>query len=507
MLNILLAAVPIGLMLVLMIGRRWDGARAGVAGWLAALLIAAWRFGAGPDLLFWAQVRGLFQSLYVLYIIWGALLFFRVTEADGTLQALSEMLKRLSPSRALQALLLAFGFSSFLQSIGGFGVPVAVVAPILISVGFPAIEAVALPALGDAWAVSFGSLGASFFALTAATGLEGSALAAWAAAALGLVCFASGVAVLWLAGGHVALREGLFPMLAMAATMASVQWLAAWAGLWNIAALLGSLAGIGVGAAWAVWRKSAVSTGLPASAVLPALRPYALLLIIIFAEKFLPPLQALLSAITLQVAVPQVATSQGWITPAGPTRAIALFGHPGALLCYAGLLTLALARVRHTLPPGSARDIARGVLNSGLKSTGGILALVGMAATLDHAGMINHLAHAMAAFSGAFFPLMAPFIGALGAFIVGSNTNANVLFGAFQRQVAETLGYAVPVILAAHNAGAAIGSVVAPAKIIVGCSTVGLSGAEGAVLRRSARYILALIGVVALATFLVTWGR
>lgn len=504
--DIIFAASPIALILILMIGFRWPGGRAGVAGWLAALLVAGLRFGAGPRLLWWAQVRGLFQAVFVLYIIWGALIFFRVTEATGTLQEMSAALKQISPGRALQALLLAYGFSAFLQSIGGFGVPVAVVAPILISVGFPAVEAVVMPSLGDAWAVSFGSMGSSFFALTAATGLEGHVLAPWMAAMLAVVCFQTGFAVLWIAGGRAALREALAPMLAMALVMASVQWLAAWAGLWSIAAMLGALAGIAVGIAWALAQKRdrPLSADLSPAALLPTMAPYAILLIIIFAENFIPPLHDFLGAVALQVDVPQVATAQGWITPAGPTRAITLFGHPGALLIYAGIASLWLAHARGKLAPGSGKRIARGVLRSGVKSTVGILTMVGMAATMDHAGMITHLSRAMADMAGGLFPLMAPLIGAMGAFVTGSNTNSNVLFGAFQLQVAEALGYSVPVILAAHNASAAISSVVAPAKVIVGCSTVGLAGREGDVLRRAARYILTIIASLAGLALLIT---
>ncbi len=190
-----------------MVKDRWSGSKAGAAGWAAALIIAALRFGAGPGVLLWAQVEGLFRALYVLYIIWGALIFFRVTEADGTLAAMSTILQRLAPDRTLQMLLLAYGFASFLQGVGGYGVPVAVVAPILVSMGFAAPQAVILTSLGHSWSISFGSLGASYEALVSATGLEGAFIGP-DASVLGVVCLIVGALVLGIGADKGSLRRG-----------------------------------------------------------------------------------------------------------------------------------------------------------------------------------------------------------------------------------------------------------------------------------------------------------
>jgi lactate permease len=107
----------------------------------------------------------------------------------------------------------------------------------------------------------------------------------------------------------------------------------------------------------------------------------------------------------------------------------------------------------------------------------------------------------MKSIAGPLFPIVAPFIGVLGAFMTGSNTNSNILFGALQRDTAGLLGISTTVILAAQTTGGALGSMLAPAKIVVGCSTVGLGGEEGPVLRQGVRYgmiITAAIGVITL---------
>lgn len=504
-LDILFALLPILTLLVLMLGLRWKSTRAGVVSWALALIIASLRFGAGFRVLWWAQVRGFFLAIYVLYIIWGALFFYRTSEATGTIAAMGDLIHRLSPNRAMQALLLAWGLASFLQGVGGFGVPVAVVAPLLAGMGFPLVAAVAMPSLGHAWAVSFGSLGSSFFALMAASGLPGATLAPWSAVLLGIACLLLGAATLWVAGGKTALRQGLVPLLLMGTIMAGVQWLAAWAGLWNIAAMLGALAGLLVGSLWSHWRApQSWSSPKIREMLRTALIPYGLLLLLIFAVKFMPTLQAQLDFLTVQVKVPSLETARGQVIPADPTRSISLFGHTGAILIYASLLTLWLGKRWGKLQEGEIKAVLGKVAKGGLSSTLGILSMVVLASTMDHAGMITLLAQEMAETAGALLPLISPFIGALGAFITGSNTNSNVLFTVLQQEAAQTLRYSVPLILAAQNAGAAIGSTFAPAKIIVGCSTVDLETGEGETIRRLLRYDLPVLLVLALLTWALT---
>jgi lactate permease len=46
---------------------------------------------------------------------------------------------------------------------------------------------------------------------------------------------------------------------------------------------------------------------------------------------------------------------------------------------------------------------------------------------------------------------------------------------------------------------------IAPAKILVGCSTVGLAGKEGPVLKKTLRYGLVITGIIGIITALVSF--
>lgn len=506
----LLSLTPILLILFLMLGLRWKGIRAGPAGWLAALLIAALRFGAGWRILAWAQLKGLFLTLFVLYIIWGALLFYRVTDEAGAVTTIGAGLPRLTADRGLQALLLGWIFSAFLQGVGGFGVPVAVIGPLLVGLGFPAVTAVVIPSVGHSWAVTFGSLGSSFYALMAATERPGHELGPPAAAMLGLACLLCGAGVLWAAGGWRTLRKRLVPLLVVGLAMAGTQYLVVSQGLWPIGGMCAGLVGLAVGVGWARWQGQANRKGARAGEAAEeagvetrmgltwALVPYGLLVAVVLVAQLIPPVEAFLGQVVIQVPVPDLTTDRGWVTPAGTARAINIFGHAGALLLYTSLITYGLFRWRGYYEPGAARRILKDVVRRATPSSVGIAAMVGMAVTMSHAGMTHLLAEGISSVVGPAFPLASPFIGALGAFMTGSNTNSNVVFAPLQERVATLVGMSPLLALAAQTTGGAIGGMFAPAKVIVGCAPVEAS--EGETMRKTILYGVVILAVVAAVT-------
>ncbi len=500
----LLAALPILLLVFLILGLGWSAARAGPAGWLAAATIAWLGFGAGADVLAVAQAKAFFLALDVLLIVWAAYFLFRVVDEAGGVATLAAALPALTPDRGLQALMIAWAFASFLQGVGGFGVPVVVTAPIMVGLGFDPVLAVVAPSLGHAWSVTFGSLGSSFQALIAASGIPGPGMAAQSAALLGLACFASGWMVLHVSGGR---RRHLVAVAVMGLAMAGTQYALAVYGVWNIAGFGGGLAGLAVGFAFVRLgrRRTEASPqpSVPARQIGLALVGYLLLILITLLVQFFIPLHEALSAVVLQASFPAVATAQGVLTPAEPGKALVLFRHAGAILVYAGALAYVLLRRAGAMPSGAARrivgDTARGVLGSSLA----IVSMTAMVTIMAHAGMTDVLARGLAQVSGAAFPLMAPWIGALGAFVSGSNTTSNLLFGMLQRRTGEVLGLGVAWILAAQTAGGAIGSVLSPTKVSVGAASAraaSRSEAEGAatagesqILRRLLRHAAPLL--------------
>jgi lactate permease len=245
----------------------------------------------------------------------------------------------------------------------------------------------------------------------------------------------------------------------------------------------------------------------PRSSLPLALSAYAVLIALAFTINLIPPLDVFFNQLRITLTFPELTTALGWTTPAGPGRSISLFGHPGAILLYSSLIAYGIYAVAGAYRPGAAERIARKVARGAVRSSLGIVAMVGMASIMQHAGMTNLLAQGISGSVGpAVYPLVAPFVGVLGAFMTGSATNSNVLFGALQQETANLLGLSATLILAAQAAGGALGSVLAPAKVIVGCSTVGLGGDEGAVIGRMLVIGLIPVAVVALLVWVLAGG-
>ncbi|HCU58026.1 MAG TPA: L-lactate permease [Anaerolineaceae bacterium] len=512
--NWLLAFSPVLVVVVLMLVFRWGGSRAGGLGWFLAVLAAVLFFGARFDLLAYSQVKAVLLSLDVLYIIWAALLLFNIAREAGAIRMIGRALPGLTGDRVMQSLLIGWLMVSFLQGTGGFGVPVAVCAPLLVGLGFSPVQAVAMAAIGHGWAVTYGSLASSFQTLIAVTGLPGEVLAPFTALLLGISAPVAGLLVALIGNGWKGLKRAVLPVLVIGSVMGAAQYLLATNGLWTLGATGGAIAGLLVGLI--LVRLPAYRAKPETEAVEPpavedegkslwlSLLAYGLLVVLAFSVNLIPSVDNFLSQVKLTMNFPELETALGWVTAAGSGREINIFGHPGAILLYTSIISFIIYRKVGYIQKGALNGILGRVVKSGVNSSLGILAMVGLASVMLHSGMTYLLAEGLSmGFGPKVFPLVSPFIGALGAFITGSNNNSNVLFAALQMNTAELLHLDVLLILAAQTAGGALGSVLAPAKVIVGCSTVGLAGREGEVMRKLLGYGGVAVGVVALAAFII----
>ncbi len=523
LLKFLIAFSPIASVLILMVVFRWGGARAGAVGWLVALLSSLLFFGADLELIAYSQASGVLLSLFVLYIIWMALVLFNVVKEAGAIEVIAQGIVRLTQDRVLQLLILSWVFSAFLQGVAGFGVPIAVVAPLLMGLGFSPVTSVAAVAAGHSWSVTFGDIASSFNALIAASGLSGEVLAPWSALLLGVACFACGIAAAWAFDGISSLKRGWLGILLIGTAMAGTQYLLAIHRLWNLAGFVAGLAGLAASALvarLAFYRRSRPMAGediaggekksesisqahRPMSLVL-AVSPYMILVVIVTVAELVTPVHQFLNRIELNLAFPEIRTSLDWATEAGPGKAISIFGHAGALLAYASLIGYAIFAFTGHFQPGAWKRILSSTIHSAVRSSIGIATMVGFATIMSMSGMTYALALGLSQALKPLFPFLSPFIGLLGAFMTGSNTNSNVVFTALQQQAAHLLHLPAAIILAAQTTGGSLGSMLAPAKIIVGCSTAGLAGEEGQVLRRTIVYGIIITAVIGSIVWILT---
>ncbi len=503
----ILALIPILVILVLMVGFRWKASRAGGLGYLAALVISWIWFGVNLETLAYAHAKAVFLIMDVLLIIWTAFLLYRVVAEAGGIEILSTTLPHLTEDKGMQALLIGWIFASFLQGVGGFGVPTAVIAPILVGLGFSPLNAVVIPSLGHTWAVTFGSLGASFNAMMAATGLEWQVLAPSAGIFLGITGLLVGIAVAWVVGGWKTLRRLWFPILAIALGMSTAQYLTVNLGLWNIGGLMGGTAGlvIGIPLAWIFQGKSDATGKINWRELLISLAGYVVLVALTLVIQLVPPVKAFLSQVKLGFDFPETTTTAGYVIAAGPGRQLYIFCHAGMILLVSSLAAYLIFNKTGWYKEGALGRIIKSTGSRVIGSSVGITSIVMMAVIMQHAGMTDTLAQGFSNTIGWFYPALAPWLGALGAVMTGSNANSNLVFSALQLRTAEILGLPVAIILAAQTTGGALGSVAAPTKVIVGASTAGMEGKEGDILRKLLPVICILLLIISLITALAVY--
>lgn len=510
------AALPLAVILILMVWFRWGGAKAGPAGAVSAALVAVLFYGADTSVLNAALWKGLILSFHVLYIIWPALILYHVVEGSGAIRSIGVGVSTLTEDHILQLLILGFAFSSFLQGVAGFGVPVAVVAPLLIGIGFPPIQATTVPLVGHAWAVTMGDLASSFQALIAVTGLAPRTLGLWTAVFLGVACLATGFCVAHLHGGVRPIRRCLGAIIVLSLSMAGTQFLLAYLEYWILASFCAGMVGLGLGLFLAKLSRGEYPSvfGLfpqwppPYEQRTPhvevasefkkgemgfhlAFSAYYVLVLIVTAATLVPPLHRLVTAVHPTFYFPEAVTGLGWTTEASQYT-LKLFGHPGAYLLYTAALAWGIYRATGHWEKGEWRVVLQRTIKEGIPTTVGVLFMVVMAMIMSYSGMTFLLARGTIAVTGGGYPLLSPFVGLLGCFMTGSNTNSNVLFGALQKDIALLLHTSPAVMAALQTTGGALGSMIAPAKVLVACSTAGLQGKEGEVMGAAMKYCIPL---------------
>jgi len=505
----ILAISPIAVVLFTMVILKWSATRAGVAGWFVAVIVAVMAFGADANILAIAQIKGIILTLYVLYIVWTALLLYFVAAEAGAIDVIGRGLRRLTPNKTLQLLIIGWVFSSFLQGVAGFGVPIAIAAPLLLGLGFPPLVSVAAPAIGHSWSVTFGNMATSFETLLGVTGMPGESLTHWSAILLGICAYLCGAAVIHVYRGMAGIRENLLPLLAIGSVMAITQYLLAEYGVWNLGGFTAGITGLIASIYYA--RVSRKSEGAAATedeftqngqlSLGWALSSYLVFIVVICSAEFIAPVKALLNQFRFVLEFPAITTTDGLALAASKSKSISLFGHPGAHLLYSAICAWIIYRFKGCYSPGSLKRILGKTAKSGIPTSVGMFTMVCFALIMDQSKMTFELATGISHLFGQAYPLFASAVGVLGAFMTGSTTNSNVVFGLFQMQTAELAALSVPLMLAAQTTGASIGSMLAPAKILVGCSTVGLTGKEAPVLSTLITYgtvITIIKGVIVL---------
>ena len=440
--------------------------------------------------------RGVWTGAWILAIVLPALLLFGVLETSGALDHLADAAEQLAPTPGRRVALLAWVLPSFLQGAAGFGTPIAMTAPMLVRGGMAPAAAVATCLVGYQWAVTFGSMGSSYFMAAATARLGEDAASSFAVRAgllLGVTAIVSGLLVLRRVEDR---RSGdLWRVLllggVMAATLVAVV---------RIEPALGSTAAglAGLVTAWLVLpgRDSPRPGGAD---VLVAALPYVVLSLAVTIAFGVPAVRAVLARVPeVAPVLPGSDAAYGFSTPDAPVSpAFRPLLHPLPYLLLAVVVAVAGARRRGWWSAGSGASVLRGWRSRAGRVSGSIIGLTTLASVMVEAGMIAAIAVALAAGLGLAFVGVSPLLGTFGTTLTGSTTASNALFSSLQARVASELALPASVLLSGQTSGGNVGNAISPVNVAVGASAVGESGREGDIVRTNLLDAAVLLAVVA----------
>lgn len=508
-LQFITAIMPVAAVFLLLVVLRLPASRAMPLSLVIAAALA-WLVWQVPARQMAASVlEGWVIASAIVIIVFGAMVLLNTLKASGALHSIRGGFFAISPDRRVQMIIIAWLFGSFLEGVSGFGTPAAICAPLLVALGFPAMAAVSLALIADSTAVSFGAVGTPVL-VGMAQGLpevDAGELQAISVTAIAIDILVASFLPLILSamltrffGANRSWREGL-AIWSFALTAGLAFTLPAWAVAYLLGpefpSVLGALIGLGVMVAIArknlllpatPWRLPGDDDTATAEAenaperVMPLWRawlPYliAVALLILTRLDFLP-FKAWLQNLTLSWPNLLGTDIHASLTP---------FYLPGSLFALAALITIAL----HRLPARTALDAwsqsARSLLPAIIAlATSVPMVRIFLNSDVNASGlaaMPSELAQLAAATIAGYWPLVAPFIGALGSFIAGSATFSNMMFSGLQQEAATSAELPERIVLALQMIGANAGNMICVMNVVAAAAVVKLSGQEGQIIR------------------------
>ena len=376
----------------------------------------------------------------VLLIVGGGLLLSEVLRAAGAQKALAQWILGQTGNGVGAVLLVVHGVTPFAESLTGFGIGITIGIPLLIHCGLPARKVAVIGLLGLC-AVPWGSMGPGTLIAATMAGLPLDDLGL-ASAYVSVIPFVlTGVVAAWLASApgerFSAVLQGIFSGLVLTV---AVSFFNATVGT-APAGALGALVVIVMFLMRGRFSQRAAtlaSTHEPRVALEPVgqrgLLAYAVLLAGVLITG------VIVKALKLPAATHMLASPALW-------------------------LFVAAAFFARGVPSGDSLQRA-GRSWSQVAPVTGMFIVLGVLMAVS--GMATQLAHALAA-GGRWYLFAAPFVGALGGFVTGSNTGANAMFAATQAEIAQALGVSVLPFMAVHNVSAALLLMGSPGKIEMAC--------------------------------------
>ncbi|TNB70538.1 L-lactate permease [Arthrobacter sp. BB-1] len=558
-LSALCAALPLILLFVLLGVFRVKAAKAALTSLLLSIVLAAVVWQMPLDQVFSATAAGAFYGFFpILWILINALWVYKLTVATPWFDALGRTIRSISNDLRILSILIAFCFGALLESLAGFGAPVAITAAMLMAAGMKPFKSAVVSLLANTAPVAFGAMAAPIIALNGVTGLPLHDLSSMAGRQTPFIALIVPLLLVFIVDGKRGLKQtwpvalvagavfGIFQFITsnyfaveltdVVAAVATVAAVLLMLRVWQpreIIEMSGQASGpdqpgeeeppsgpstdgrrpasgrIPASASVTEAVSAAATTRVLAPAgssaqrpgpreIWMAIAPY-LIIMAIFSIAQIPVVKTWLSAAgSVSFSWPglDVVDADGKHVAAQKFK----FDHlkaTGTLLLISGIITMALYRI----PAAAGLRIYGETLKQLRWTIVTVMSVLALSFVMNLSGQTTSLGLALAS-AGGFFAVLSPVIGWLGVALTGSDTSSNSLFGQLQVSAAEQTGLP-PVLMAAANSSAGVmGKMLSLQNLAVAAAAVGMEGSEGTLFRKLLGWSLGLLAVMILLVLL-----
>jgi len=527
---VMLSLLPILIIFFFLVIMRWPAKIVMPMAFVAVTISAITVWQVPVNYIVAYATDGLITALGILYIVFGAIMLLNTLNQSGGLSVIRKSFSNLTQDRRIQAIMILWVFGAFLEGAAGFGSTGAVIGPLFVGLGFPAMAAAMVSMVFQSQAVSFGAVGTPIliglntglgqgkldkvvqtigdqswqqylsgmgFKVAIVHGIVGifvplfmamlltkffgknksfsEGLAAWKFALFGGICLSIpyvltarylGPEFPDIFGGLIgiipvvyAVKKGWFmPTDGVWDFPPKSQWEKEWIGVLDVT-------------------KNEKTSNMSLS---KAAFPYILMAIALLASRvsYLPFAKWLTS---FDIIFPKLYGT----TVSSKFQILYL---PGTIFVIVAILTYWLHKMDFPSFKVGVKDATKVMIGAGaalLFAVPTVKIFIGSGVGAAHLlAMPTVLAHSFAALAGNMLVFVAPVVGALGAFIAGSNTLSNMMFSLFQFESAQLIGVYPDWIVVAQCVGAAAGNIICVHNVVMASAAVGLLGREGYILRK-----------------------
>lgn len=513
LLSIILAISPVFIIFLLLALRHTPADVAGMIGWIVTIIIAWLYFKTSLNVVFLSSLAGIVASLPIALVVATSIFQMTIMQETGAIARIVSLLKTISPKdKIVQIMLINVGFGTLLTALGA--VPVSILPPIMLSLGYSSFVAIALPAIGYDALTTYALLGIPVVVFSNTVGLPVSEVGIYFARFMPVISTCIALGMLWLIGGWKMMLKGSIPAL-ISGLIAG--FICIGMNMLGLITVTGIAAGVGVILVMLLYlvvvrkplrdREKMDEFDRLAETkmtLFAAISPWLILTAtsLLVNAPFLPILNWTFNRLAMPVE----------IIPGAPEK-VRLLWQAYFWIAISTIVSLPLLKAS----PAQVKVSVQKWLKRAPRPVFSAAIFFAIAYVINNSGkdaawhivdpslnMVTLLAKASSVAFGNLYPLIAPFLGLFGGFISGSETSAIAMLTRLHLSTAEEIGAIGLIIAAASGIGGGLASVISPAKLQNAAASIDRIGEETQVIRST--IIISLIITAIAALMALVWA-